>query len=668
MLGVWRSGNFASNPELPFFLSQPWDMYAVYKQLRRAAVPALVDGNTFDRMFVGHGFFFDQDGRRYWDPERVDELGLPVETVGPASHANLEGFADQRSRRSPPTAILGTDLTFEAIEPDGSPAAVDELLMDVIYDPPFESLSFRLEADNRRGTAINVELPKSHYSARAFITAKRATGTVVSSVPFVLTSRQFWDSFNALPLGATSFMAHRFVYKPPTGQVIAAATPITSTILGPEAGGTLVEVEAHFGAPSGQAAPLLTYSWSSPAASFDDATANVVRGVFAAGDNIVSVYACNDSGVCATASAHIDVPALSDTTPPAIYCPTGVTADGVDALGAVVWYPAPTATDDRDPSPAVLCGPGPAALFPYGTSLVTCTAMDASGNTASCSFQVTVRDVTPPVLQCPTDVRADGTGPLGATALFEHATATDNRDSNPIVICDRNPGETFGYGETLVTCSSVDSSGNSASCTLQVTIIDTPPALTLIGAGLMQAECGTTYAEPGFVAADARDGELTSSVEVTGLPSVGKVGSYSVVYSVHDASNNVAAATRIVVVVDTTPPRLDVQASPTTLWPPNHEMIPVQIAVLTADTCDPHPSVQIVSTTSNEPVGAVGSGNTSPDIEAAIGTAATEVRLRAERQGGGTGRIYTLTYRAKDASGNETTRAAEVSVPNSQAH
>jgi endo-1,4-beta-xylanase len=40
--------------------------------------------------------------------------------------------------------------------------------------------------------------------------------------------------------------------------------------------------------------------------------------------------------------------------------------------------------------------------------------------------------------------------------------------------------------------------------------------------------------------------------------------------------------------------------------------------------------------------------------------------LRAERSGRGTGRVYTVTYEAKDATGNTSTGQARVTVPKSQ--
>jgi len=82
-----------------------------------------------------------------------------------------------------------------------------------------------------------------------------------------------------------------------------------------------------------------------------------------------------------------------DTQPPSITCPSNVTVVGTPGQpGAVVNYPAPTASDNC-PGVTVLCSPASGSTFPVGTTTVTCTATDAAGNTATCSFTVTVFDI-----------------------------------------------------------------------------------------------------------------------------------------------------------------------------------------------------------------------------------------------------------------------------------
>ncbi|HJQ26123.1 MAG TPA: alpha-amylase family glycosyl hydrolase [Blastocatellia bacterium] len=85
-----------------------------------------------------------------------------------------------------------------------------------------------------------------------------------------------------------------------------------------------------------------------------------------------------------------------DNTPPTITCPanqTAVASPAACSVGGsqVVNYPPPTASDNC-PGVTVACVPPSGSTFTLGTTTVTCTATDTSGNTASCSFTVTTFD------------------------------------------------------------------------------------------------------------------------------------------------------------------------------------------------------------------------------------------------------------------------------------
>ncbi len=76
---------------------------------------------------------------------------------------------------------------------------------------------------------------------------------------------------------------------------------------------------------------------------------------------------------------------------------------------------------------------------------------------------------------------------------------------------------------------------------------------------------------------------------------------------------------------------------------------------------DPPPVVKLVSITCDD--------GCSPSLDvvgAAFNTDDREFELRAERLGGGSGRAYTITYSATDASGNEATATTKVVVPHVQ--
>jgi len=107
-------------------------------------------------------------------------------------------------------------------------------------------------------------------------------------------------------------------------------------------------------------------------------------------------------------------------------------------------------------------------------------------------------------------------------------------------------------------------------------------------------------------------------------------------------------------------PTLSVSVSPDMLWPPNHKYVDIKATVIAADNFDPNPTVTLVSVTSNEPDDGLGDGDTPDDI---VIVDDYNFKLRAERSGTGTGRIYTITYQVTDACGNSTLASATVTVP-----
>lgn len=85
-----------------------------------------------------------------------------------------------------------------------------------------------------------------------------------------------------------------------------------------------------------------------------------------------------------------------DTTPPSLVgMPGSMTVTTDDPSGAVLSYTLPTASDIVDATPTVGCLPAPGDLVPVGVASVTCTATDASHNSATGSFEVTVDHVSP---------------------------------------------------------------------------------------------------------------------------------------------------------------------------------------------------------------------------------------------------------------------------------
>jgi len=86
---------------------------------------------------------------------------------------------------------------------------------------------------------------------------------------------------------------------------------------------------------------------------------------------------------------------VNDTQPPAITCPASITTATPQNVcgGTCAVTNFTTTASDNCPGVTVACTPPSGSCFARGTTTVTCTATDASSNTATCSFSVTVFDM-----------------------------------------------------------------------------------------------------------------------------------------------------------------------------------------------------------------------------------------------------------------------------------
>jgi hypothetical protein len=150
-----------------------------------------------------------------------------------------------------------------------------------------------------------------------------------------------------------------------------------------------------------------------------------------------------------------------------------------------------------------------------------------------------------------------------------------------------------------------------------------------------------------------------TSATPTGLFPSGQTTVYLVVSDgVYQARDTVQ-----VEVVDTTPPTLSVELSPSVLWPPNHELINVHATVHVEDLCDANATF-VLDRIETLDAGGDGGDPDGPDVTGADqGTADVDCQLRAERSGAGEGRRYALVYRATDGAGNVVEATAFVEVP-----
>ena len=159
----------------------------------------------------------------------------------------------------------------------------------------------------------------------------------------------------------------------------------------------------------------------------------------------------------------------------------------------------------------------------------------------------------------------------------------------------------------------------------------TAPIITLNGSSTMNLTVGDSFTDPGATATDNIDGNLTSSIVVTGSVNTATAGTYTLNYNVSDAAGN--AATQVTRTVNVNPPTVDTEAptAPTNLTASN----------ITETTA----SLSWTASTDNIGVTAyeVFSGGTS--IGTVTSTGANITGLVANT-------TYSYTVTAKDAAGN----------------
>jgi PKD repeat protein len=137
---------------------------------------------------------------------------------------------------------------------------------------------------------------------------------------------------------------------------------------------------------------IASRSWDFGDSSSSSSATNPSHSYASAGTYTVMLTVTDNDGGVDSTSANVTVTA-PDTTAPTITAPGDITLEAT-GVTTPVNLGTPSVSDDTDPSPSVSADNlGP---FPIGTTTVTWTATDASGNSATDTQNVTVEDTTAP--------------------------------------------------------------------------------------------------------------------------------------------------------------------------------------------------------------------------------------------------------------------------------
>jgi HYR domain-containing protein len=314
-------------------------------------------------------------------------------------------------------------------------------------------------------------------------------------------------------------------------------------------------------------------------------------------------------------------------------------------------------------------GTGGSCVFNFGNDIPGTTTKDF-GKGAQYGTTITNPCTGAPIAQC-----QNVTVPTDPNVCTASSASIDNgsfdSDGDPLTLA-QSPAAPYSLGTTAVGLTVTDSESLSASCTASVTVVDRQ--LPSIACPSPTAEC--TGPGGAVVTFSAIVSDNCPGVQDLGCsPPSGStfpLGTTPFTCNAKDNSGNPNSCSSNVSVQDTTGPTISlVSADPGILWSPNHKFVPVSITVAATDICDPSPRCTVVSVTSNEPVLAGESGHTDPDWVLSdpgpkVSPASLGVQLRAERAGGGNGRVYTINVSCRDASGNTTAGKTTVLVPHDQ--
>lgn len=237
------------------------------------------------------------------------------------------------------------------------------------------------------------------------------------------------------------------------------------------------------------------------------------------GETVVTYTATDDYGNQASCSFIITV---LDLNPPVLdTCPVDISLSTLpDTCGAFPTWAAPGVADDCDPNVTLSGSVSIGAFFPVGTTIVTYEASDVSGNTASCSFSVTVSENLPPVITgCPSDqVFILPANKCDTIVSWAPPVATDNCALDTLTTTNL-PGTVFSTGTQVVTYTAFDESGNTATCTFTVTVEDIiPPVFNSCPDDITVANASPCGVVVPWQFPTATDNCLLDSITATRLP------------------------------------------------------------------------------------------------------------------------------------------------------
>jgi len=272
---------------------------------------------------------------------------------------------------------------------------------------------------------------------------------------------------------------------------------------------------------------------------------------FPLGETIVTWTAIDTSGNSASDTQMI---IIEDTLKPKITGPENIILEITDVAGIVVDVGQASVLDQVDENPEI-SNDAP-ELFQLGNTIVTWTVTDSSDNTALYFQTITVIDTTSPEVISPSDITQEAENPLSNYVILENPETSDIIGISSV---ENDAPELFPLGETIVTWTAIDTSGNSASDTQLVTVVDTTAPSILQPENIIVEATSFTSNVVELIAPIADD--AISEIKIgNNAPDVFPFGETTVTWSAEDESGNVSYTDYKIIIVDTSAPELQISA------------------------------------------------------------------------------------------------------------
>ena len=290
--------------------------------------------------------------------------------------------------------------------------------------------------------------------------------------------------------------------------------------------------------------------------SLGNATASDVTGISQIVNNSPDVFPFGTTKVTWTATDKVgnsisqdQTVIVVDTTAPQIKAPADIVLEAMEREANIVDLDIPWAFDTIGVESYTNDAP---SSFTIGMTTVTWTVVDTSGNTASDTQVVTIRDSTPPIIIPPADIILEAASPSGMSIQIGEADVSDIIGIESVT--NDAPG-LFSLGNTTVTWTATDVFGNIALAEQTISIIDTTsPTIHAPEDLIIEAQdAKSNVVEIGTADADDIVGVISIN---NNAPSGFPLGDTVVTWTAMDAAGNIATATQKIAVVDTTPPSI----------------------------------------------------------------------------------------------------------------